>query len=215
MTLKPSVHTLLRIAGPESLSFDEPPEPWVADALRAAPWVVVRRADVRGDAIPVGVRGLDRAKRHAAWIEPGAVRETATPERLALARAWAGSARRDTIPALGVLDAVEAIMGEGGFARDWGPVGSVGFELASGRPTATPSSDLDLALRLSRPLSLDAGRALVTALGILPVRTDVLLEKPAGGVSLLEHVGAGGSVVLRTRRGPRLVAADRAAGGPF
>jgi phosphoribosyl-dephospho-CoA transferase len=212
MTLEPGVHTLLRIAGPESLRFGESPlEQWVAEALGTAPWVVVRRAEARGDVIPVGVRGPNRAQRRAAWIDAGAVLETVTPERLAQTRGWVGAPRLGAVPALRALDAVEAIMGEQGFADDWGPVGSVGFELASGRPSATPSSDLDLVLRIERPLSIDAGRSLAAALDTLPVRTDVLLETPAGGVSLLEYVRAGGGVVLRTRRGPRLIVGDWAA----
>jgi phosphoribosyl-dephospho-CoA transferase len=206
-----AVHTLLRIAGPESLQTRQPPEPWVVDALDIAPWVVVRRAEGRRHAIPVGVRGAGRARRYAAWIDAGAVLETVTPERLAQARGWVRSARRGTIPALGTLDAVEAVMRDGGFANGWGPVGSVGFELASGHPTATVSSDLDLAVRIERSLSVAAARALAAALDTLPVRTDTLLETPFGAVTLVEYARSGGHVVLRTRRGPRLVAAGWAA----
>jgi phosphoribosyl-dephospho-CoA transferase len=205
MPPEPGVHTLLRIAGVESLRTGRTLEPWVVEAIRGAPWVVVRRAEGRGDAIPVGVRGADRAQRCAGWIEAGAVLEAVTPERLAQARVWASSGRRTGIPALGALDAVEVIMRECGFADAWGPVGSIGFELASHRPTASASSDLDLVVRAERVLSVAAARALAAALGALSVRTDVLLETPVGAVSLVEYAGAGGSVVLRTRRGPRLV----------
>jgi phosphoribosyl-dephospho-CoA transferase len=213
MTPDLAVHTLLRVAGPESVRFGESPEPWVADALRLAPWVVVRRAEACGDAIPVGVRGSHRAQRCAAWIEARAVLETATPEHLARARGWAASPRRDAIPALRALDAVEAIMREGGLANCWGPAGSVGFELASGHPSATASSDLDLVVRAGQPLQRGHARALAAALDTLSVRTDVLIETPHGAVALLECVGATENLVLRTRRGPRLVAANRAADG--
>jgi phosphoribosyl-dephospho-CoA transferase len=200
-----TTHTLLRIAGPESLQTSRAPEAWVIDALRAAPWVVVRRAEVRRQAIPVGVRGAARAQRFAAWIDAGAVLEAATPERLAHARGWVRSARRGAIPALDALDAVEAIMRKCGLASDWGPVGGVGFELASGHPTATAVSDLDLAVRADRSMTVRAARTLVAALDALPVRTDILLETPRGGVVLAEYARSCGSVVLRTPQGPRLI----------
>jgi phosphoribosyl-dephospho-CoA transferase len=201
-----AVHTLLRIEGPESLLTSQAPEAWAVDALRTAPWVVVRRAESRRHAVPVGVRGAGRSQRYAAWLDGDAVLETLTPECLAQARGWLRSDRRDTVPAIGALDEVEAIMCDCGLSDSWGPVGSVGFELASANPTATATSDLDLAVRADRSLSVAAARALAAALDGLAVRTDTLLETPCGAVSLSEYARSDGSVLLRTRQGPRLVA---------
>jgi phosphoribosyl-dephospho-CoA transferase len=131
--------------------------------------------------------------------------EALTPQLLASRRPWARSARRGTIPALRALDTVESIASQAGFAAAWGPTGSVGFELASGQPTATATSDLDLAVWADRPLPVAAARALVDALDLLPVRADVLLETPRGAVALAEYARSAGTVALRTAHGPRLV----------
>lgn len=205
MTLELGPHTLVRIASADTLHSLEPLEPWVPEALRSAPWVVIRRAPASGGRIPVGVRGDRRAQRFAAWVEAGAVSDALTPQALASRRLWARSARRDTIPALRALDTVESIASEAGFAAAWGPTGSVGFELASGQPTATVTSDLDLAVWADRPLPAALARALVDALDSLPVRADVLLETPRGAVALAEYARSAGTVMLRTALGPRLV----------
>jgi phosphoribosyl-dephospho-CoA transferase len=199
-------HTLLRIGGPRALRGDLPT--WVNESLERAPWVVVRRAQVCDELIPVGVRGGLREQRFASWIATGAVLEVVTPRALAERRAWEDidPVRRTAIPALDVLDRVQSIMGAHGLDGMWGPSGSVGFELTSAAAVATVSSDLDLVVEVERPETL-AGISLVAALATLPVRIDVLLETPHGAVALSEYVrarGERGDFMLRTTDGPRL-----------
>jgi phosphoribosyl-dephospho-CoA transferase len=196
-------HALLHIAGPEALPGDLPR--WAVESLRRAPWLVVRRAQFRDGLIPVGVRGESREERFPAWISPEAVLETVDPQTLALRRAWmtAAPARRAGVPALAALDDVEKIMAKWGLEGAWGPAGSVGFELASNRATATVDSDLDLIVESP---TVDAG-ALWAALAALPVRVDVLLETLYGAVALQEYARArseSSSFMLRTKEGPRL-----------
>jgi phosphoribosyl-dephospho-CoA transferase len=214
-------HTLLRIRRSQDLRSETGLPPWVDESLRRAPWVVVRRAPTSDGLLPVGVRGESRQQRFAAWVSSDEVLELVTPRTLASGRVWATAvdqARRAAVPALAALDAVEKIMAEQGLVGTWGPAGSVGFELASGRVTATLSSDLDLVIAVDRlapahrfastvdRLAAIAG-SLWAALAILPARVDVLLETPGGAVALSEYVRArdeGGSFVLRTTEGPRL-----------
>jgi phosphoribosyl-dephospho-CoA transferase len=87
----------------------------------------------------------------------------------------------------------------------WGPVGSVGFELATGAAATNPGSDLDLILQLERPL--EAGRAarLRSEFAQLPVRVDVLIEMPHGAVALADCAGSRALYLLRTSDGARLV----------
>jgi phosphoribosyl-dephospho-CoA transferase len=92
-----------------------------------------------------------------------------------------------------------------GFEYQWGPTGSVGFELASGYETATQRSDLDLAAYLDRPWSVTSARSLHSALSALPVRIDLLVEMPHGAVALADYAMTQGTFVLRTIRGPRVV----------
>lgn len=205
-----AAHTLLRIEGAAVLTADADLPAWVCESLERAPWVVVRRAVAgceasrRGDLVPVGIRGDSRQQRFAAWVPEEAIRDQVTPQLLASRRPWATSVRRAAVPALAALDAVEKIMRQHALAGYWGPGGSVGFELASGRSTATQSSDLDIVVQLDRAIPVMDARSLLSSLAVLPVRTDVLLELPHGAVALPEYARAE-SFVLRTARGPRLV----------
>jgi phosphoribosyl-dephospho-CoA transferase len=176
---------------------------WVAAALARAPLVVVRRAAWVAGLAPVGVRGQTRSERYAAFLAPGGIAGRITPEDLAARRGWRGSRRAEEVGALRALERVEALLGALGLG--WGPAGSVGFELASGVPTATAASDLDVVIRAPQRLPLDSGRRLIAALADAPVRVDVQMETPAGAVSLAEYA-RGGPMVARTAQGPRLVA---------
>uniref|UniRef100_UPI00313C19C5 malonate decarboxylase holo-ACP synthase n=1 Tax=Inquilinus sp. OTU3971 TaxID=3043855 RepID=UPI00313C19C5 len=202
-------HDLLRIDAKAVAVLARDLPPWAAASLAAIPWVVMRRAVAYGGLLPVGIRGNRRSERCAAWLPPAAVVECRTPEDLAAARAWHTHLHLAEIPALAVLDAVATLLAGLG----WGPAGSVGFELATGRPTAHPDSDLDIVLRApGRIISNEASR-LLAALGALPVRVDVAVETPLGACSLAE-IAAGGSAVVKSPTGPRLVRnpwAERAA----
>jgi len=193
-----STHALLRLADPRALAGTIPA--WAERALARAPWVVLRRARSRGGLLPVGVRGVTRAERLAAWLDPRAALESLTPRQLAARAGWRGAAR---VPALAALEEVAVLM----HAHEllWGPCGSVGFELASGVATATEDSDLDLMIETAVPLARAVAAELHAALTRLPVRCDVLLEGPQGAVSLEEYAAARTPCVLRTSEGPRLV----------
>jgi phosphoribosyl-dephospho-CoA transferase len=200
-------HTLVRIRGPQALataSGSVLPD-WAAESLRRAPWVVVRRAPTQGGLVPVGVRGESRQQRFAAWLSPDEAIELATPQALASCRATRA------VAALAVLPHVERVMHGHGLAALWGPSGSVGFELASGKPTVTASSDLDLVIEIGRPALIPCNAvSLWNALTALPVRVDALLEGPWGAVALAEYARALAgdhhhSFVLRTPSGPRLI----------
>jgi phosphoribosyl-dephospho-CoA transferase len=198
-------HTLLLIPGVHALITSETPPPWVSASLRRAPWVVIRRAEVRNGLVPVGVRGESRGERLAAWLDGATILETVVPCELTRQRTWQSSSRQRAVPALSALDAVHDIMSSRGFAGAWGPTGSVGFELASGCATATAASDLDLALWTAQLPGIDLARSLLAALESLPVRSDVLLETPRGALALAEYARGNRRVLLRTASGPLLV----------
>jgi len=189
-------HDLLRVdpAAVAELTRDLPG--WTAASLAAVPWVVARRAMACEGLLPVGIRGHGRSERCAAWLPLAAIVECRTPEDLAAARARHSS----EIPALAALDPVSTLLA----GSDWGPAGSIGFELATGRPTAHPDSDLDIVLRAPGRVGRDEAGRLLAALAALPVRVDVAVETPLGACSLAE-IAAGGPAVVKTPNGPRLV----------
>ena len=94
-----------------------------------------------------------------------------------------------------------------GAGLSWGPTGSVGFELATAVPTATPESDLDLLLRTSRltPDVLNRLTALHQRFVGLMARMDCQVETPLGAAALADVVGGQIEIMLRTVKGPRLV----------
>lgn len=198
-------HTLLRIAGTHALITPESLPPWVNASIRRAPWVVIRRAEVRAGLVPVGVRGENRAERLAAWIDGATILESVTPCELTRRRTWQSLPRQPVVPALSALDAVHDIMSSRGCADAWGPTGSIGFELASGCATATAASDLDLALWTAPLPGIDLARSLLAALESVPVRCDALLETPRGALALAEYARGCSRVLLRTAAGPRLL----------
>ncbi|MFJ5104211.1 malonate decarboxylase holo-ACP synthase [Streptomyces sp. NPDC088554] len=199
----PRPHDLLRLARPEQLvpapCGEQSPPAWVHACLERTPWVVVRRAPRPRALVPVGVRGPRRGQRWAAYLPPEAVRETVRPEDLA-----AGAAPRD----LPVFHAITdlAALSRPAWAPAWGPGGSAGFELATGHPAAHEGSDLDLVVRVPRPVPPAAVAGLLRTLSGLPVRVDVQLQSPWGGFAAAEYARHTGEVLLRTDVGPCLVA---------
>lgn len=203
MECVPRAHDLLRLADPAALAGEEACPDWVAAVLAEAPWGVIRRQAPRNGRLPIGVRGRTRAERWGGWLPPAAAVGRVAPEDLPPAAGALERGRLAGIPALRALRRVGDLMARLGWS--WGPTGSVGFELATGRPTATAASDLDLIVRAPAPLERTAAAALARDLANLGVRVDVLLEVPAGAVALAEYAREGGRIVLRTVAGPRLV----------
>jgi phosphoribosyl-dephospho-CoA transferase len=199
-------HDLLRLREPIALTVDAPVPAWVEPALRQAPWVVVRRGQVRDGMMPVGVRGLARPQRFAAFLAVAEIADQLSPEDLTDSLYVIERARRDAAPALAALARVAPILARRG--HRWGPGGSVGFEIATGVPTATSSSDLDLILRRDRRLEPGEAIELRAALAeaAAPARIDVMLETPCGGVSLTDLAAMPGQVIVRTPDGARLSA---------
>jgi phosphoribosyl-dephospho-CoA transferase len=192
----PRPHDLLRLPGARVLPPDAPP--WAAAALSVTPWVVVRRASAPVDRIAVGVRGPSRSERYATSVDPANVCEVVEPEDLAHSLPRAGR----ELAVMGALHTVRRILDDTGLP--WGPTGSVGFELATGIPTATTESDLDLLVRISGG-SLSVLAVLHREFRALAVRMDCQIETPSGAVALAELVGGQSDVMVRTAAGPRLI----------
>ena len=205
--MSPSTHDLLRITDVTALVCDEALPEFAQRSLDEAPWVVVCRRPRRGGLLPVGIRGNARHERQLAWLPAEAAAECVTPEMLAGRRGWLDQPRAAEVPALRVLEQIAMVLEGAGLA--WGPAGSVAFELATGRPTATSASDLDLVLRPTSPLSRRGAQEILTAWAQLPVRVDALIETDDGAMSLREFVDNSPHVVMRTLHGPFLWRKER------
>jgi len=202
-------HDLLQISGLADLVYvgwDLPEKRcplWVERSLERAPFVVVRRANLFDGMIPVGVRGSSRQQRSAAYLAPKSIRNRITPEQLAANQGWLTNARTEEIPGFKVLAGIEEKLANLPLA--YGPTGSIGFELASGLPTATSTSDLDLLIRAPERLPMQLAKKLITIFSGSLCRVDVQLETPRGAVSLAEYASGQTPLLLRQNDGPILV----------
>ena len=198
------VHTLLRLTPDCQMEHDGARPEWLDVHPQWTRWAVVRRAFARPGWCAVGFRGTLRAQRWAALIAVAAVEHVVAPGELAGGLALADLQRRKHIPAIAIFPRVAQALAAHLPGVAWGPTGSVGLELASGMPWATPNSDLDLAVRADSPIDVQVARALHEALAHLPARVDVLVETSLGAVSLADLALRPGPWLLRTSDGPRL-----------
>src|ERR1700760_1103103 len=113
------------------------------------PWVVVRRGRISDGLIPVGVRGSQRHERCAGFTELNEVSETRRPDQLRLLLA---EDSRRALQAFRTLSYLESNLV--GLDMNWGPGGSVGYELASGIPAVRSGSDLDFILFAPKKLEI-------------------------------------------------------------
>lgn len=199
MELNP--HDLVRIQGMEDLYSGYPFPDWVEEALLKAPYAVVRRAE-HTDGIPVGIRGIERGQRCAAWARTEKIMEVIRPYSLVDPAQWKVS-YPVTVPAtIQTLKMITPFMQAA--AYEWGPTGSSGFELATGIPSIKDTSDLDLVINFPERITIaQAGSLLDQLEGLSLVRMDVQMNTPAGGVALKEYI-LGGQVLVKTSTAPVL-----------
>ena len=188
----PQVHDLLQI-DQLSLTSGCTGEPsWVKRALLDCPWVVVRRTQAAPGLIAVGVRAKARSERWAAFCEQSRVSKIVRPEDLLLHDRTSNDLRRT--PALKALQQMKDRWAD--LTLPWGPAGSVGFELASGRKVSTNASDLDLVIHAAGQIGVDEARVLLDRTIGLEAKVDVRVETPVCGFSLEEYVSASSAKVL-------------------
>ena len=198
MSATPRPHDLVWLNHASAL--EDIAEPWVAQQWRAALPVVVRR-DVDDQArVPVGVRGMKREQRAAGWVQARNIVRSVTPEMLVEREALLCSPFVSQPPVQGAIALTLHRWPWG-----WGVTGSTGYALATGIPVIHADSDLDLLIRAPLPISPDALTTWQSRLSRALCRADTQVDTPEGGFALAEWL-RDGKTLLKTRRGPRLVA---------
>jgi phosphoribosyl-dephospho-CoA transferase len=194
-------HDLLKLSG---LPITAEMPAWLPSTFALAPFAVVRRADAPSGFVAVGFRGASRGERYGTLVQRDAVVAVLSPEQL---RDRPVDAKRRTLNAFRALRFIAENDLLAGLA--WGPTGSVGFELATGCPTATEASDLDLLIRSPSPIDHSDARRLCGELQrverAMGLRIDVQLETPAGGVALSEWAEGKPRVMARSASGPSMI----------
>jgi phosphoribosyl-dephospho-CoA transferase len=113
---------------------------------------------------------------------------------------------RIVVPALAALSWLEGQLDKS--ELDWGPVGSVGFELATGQQVITATSDLDLVLFAPTRFTRNNARDLWSVMSAAPAKVDVRVETPYCGFSLEEYAREGTEQVLVRLPASRKLAED-------
>lgn len=195
-------HDLLFLRAPAAFLAAGDAPAWWSDAAWASAPVVVRREATTNGLIAVGARGPRRNQRGAGYVAADAVDRCVTPAQLALS---VPSPLPDEPPCLAALRALAPQLDALGL--DWGPAGSVGFQLASGLTVLRPDSDLDLLVRFLEQPAPALLAALLALQAGQPCRIDVQIDTGDGGCALLEVADAArrGRVLLKTTHGPVLV----------
>lgn len=170
---------------------------WVKTSLSISPIVVVRWGTTFGGKIPVGIRGSNKAQRFAAYIMPASVKTHYRPAdltKLGPEYLHLSEAKR-TFKGLKLLfdDVLE-----------WGPAGSVGFEMVSGQKVMTLDSDFDIVITPQETMGIDEALILVEKLNKFSMFIDAQVLLHVGTFSLREWA-KGRGVLLKTADNPKLV----------
>ena len=189
-------HDLLWGMMPEQLPADAPQ--WAVESLIAGQPVVVRRALSDEGFIAVGVRGVLREQRLAAFMAVDSIACLVSPEALCHVEC-----ERD-LPVMHALRQLRPMLDDCGWV--WGISGSVGFELASGFVAMHEASDLDLILRTPQLIPRNQARKLVELFDQAVCRVDMQLQTPFGAVALREWAGGAARVLLKNAHQACLVA---------
>ena len=195
MVSSPLAHDLLWGMTPAQLPADAPL--WAVESLAAGQPVVVRRALSADGFVAVGVRGVLREQRLAAFMAVDSIACRVSPEALCQI-----DSERD-LPVMQALKQLRPMLDDCGWV--WGVSGSVGFELASGFRAMHAASDLDLILRAPQMIGRDQARELVALFDQTACRVDMQLQTPFGAVALREWASGSARVLLKNAHQAALV----------
>ncbi|MBD8005163.1 malonate decarboxylase holo-ACP synthase [Bacillus norwichensis] len=197
MELNP--HDLLEIHSINNLiDYNILPE-WAEASIALTPFVVVRRARPGPGFAAVGIRGFQRSQRFAAILPIDCIKRKVTPEDLVKEQKW----KKQDKDIFRNLEAIAQIMNH--YSLEWGIAGSVGFELATGKETTTPSSDIDLVIRYNDQFTSKLAKKIKKELEKIKVRVDIQVETRYGAFSFFEYASCEDRpILLRTIDGPML-----------
>jgi phosphoribosyl-dephospho-CoA transferase len=195
-------HDLLRLVPDARVLGDLPI--WATDSLHQTRTVVVRRAAAPNRLVSVGIRGSFRGQRcDSLFLRIEDVATLYTPESLIRTGNWRQFTRSPRpFPAWQALEQVNDFAERTGLV--YGPIGSVGFQLATGVDSVSQSSDLDVIVRLATAPNRRLLQDFYEANRFHAAPVDVVLEGLVGAVSLTEYLQRPDRVLIKTQMGPRI-----------
>lgn len=190
------VHDIVRFRDVGDITFHGEVPDWVKVRPASRHHAVVRRMKTTTQTVAIGLRGKGRSERIAGFINKEDIEEIITPQSLVSSPAHYRDSRFHD-----VLSGIDAIVSP--FGYEWGPTGSVGFELATGVPVTTQASDLDMTVYVPSNFDYQVLVQLYEQLQQCPLRIDAQIEFGQMGAALLaDIVKFKSGFLLRTSSGP-------------
>lgn len=187
-------HDLLWLSQSAVLYYEGLLPNWVYHYWQFTLPVVVRRAKVENNFIPVGIRGGNRSQRLACKVLKKDIIRKISPEML-IEFGYDNFLNHNLI-----MQALSLLMNYK-LPGQWGITGSCAYQLATGITVLTPQSDLDIVIRCPKPISFTTLTELAQFLKQCPCRIDTQIETLYGGFALNEWV-RDKKVLLKTSLGP-------------
>ncbi|HEY5585251.1 MAG TPA: phosphoribosyl-dephospho-CoA transferase MdcG domain-containing protein [Ruminiclostridium sp.] len=109
-----------------------------------------------------------------------------------------------------LLEQMNKILLKWGHRLEWGPTGSVGFEIVTSHKVTTKQSDLDLIIKPKLPLSVEEARQLLSDLReefiiVNHTYVDISVQTEKGWIALQEYANGSGIYLIKTETGEALV----------
>lgn len=191
-----NVHDIVRFRDVGTIAFHEEVPDWVKARPASRHHAVVRRMKTTAQTVAIGLRGKGRSERIAGFIKKADIEEIITPQSLVSGLAHDRNSRFHDI-----LTEIDAIVSP--FGYEWGPTGSIGFELATGIPVTTHTSDLDMTVYVPSSPDYQVLVQLYEQLQQCSLRIDAQIEFGKMGAALLaDMVKFKSGFLLRTSSGP-------------
>lgn len=201
MDLKP--HDIIKVKDIGKIIESVSENNWVEEALKKAPFVVVRRGEFINGDIPIGIRGKTRAERYGTYLKRENILEVIVPEDISEKKLWLTNNQIKKSEIFNALEITDKVIKEKDLK--WGPTGSTAFELVSGVETINKNSDLDILIKVPNFLSVNEAKTINEKLQKVPCKIDVQLQVPSGIISLVEYARGDNPIILRTNEGYSLV----------
>lgn len=196
-----AVHDLLRVKGIKKIQVEDSMPKWAKDILQQSSYVIVRRGD-QSKKIPVGIRGLKKSQRLAAWIDYDNFDDIFTPQD-AVEKFQKSNNPRFNLPAFKLLKQLLPIMKN----YNWGVGGSLEYELATGIQMVHETSDVDVIMKRPVEMTRKEAKNLVDKLRqVSNTHADIQVVYNDIGFSLEEYaLGKNKDILIKTNAGPKLV----------
>lgn len=171
---------------------------WALQRWQETAYHVVRRGEVPAGKVAIGIRGKTRGERYGTAIPREWIHSVITPESLVQESVWGGWQRQKEFPQ--IIDSIQVLASL--FSKiSWGIGGSLGYELATGLPTLSARSDIDIILYPQKKISIKSAVEWLSALQLLPQKIDVQVEGPKGAFHLEEYARGAKKILLKSASG--------------